>query len=217
MLPRLVLALMLLPAAAGTGVAAGPQAAQGAAIVQRGAGAAAACQSCHGASGEGNAAAGFPRLAGLPARYLGRQLEAFAQGQRRQAVMQPIAQALSATDRAALASYYASLRPPSAPAAAPTPQGSSAAVLASRGRWSDGLPACEQCHAPGGRGVGEDFPPLAAQPAAYLANQLRAWKTGARAPGPMGLMEVIAAKLSDADIDGLAQHFAALPATGGGR
>ncbi|MCS6474378.1 c-type cytochrome, partial [Burkholderia thailandensis] len=42
----------------------------------------AACIGCHGAQGEGNAAAGFPRLAGTNAAYLAAQLAAFADGSR---------------------------------------------------------------------------------------------------------------------------------------
>lgn len=181
-------------------------------IARQGAGAAPACQACHGVAGEGNAAAGFPRLAGLPKGYLRRQLTAFAEGQRANAVMQPIAQALSNHDREAVAAWYAGLRAPAAAPASPAPAAipATAAWLAANGRWSDRLPACDQCHAPGGRGVGEDFPPLAGQPAAYLSRQLHAWQQGIRPPGPMGLMAAVAAKLTDDDIEGLSAHFAAL-------
>lgn len=69
------------------------------AAAKQGAGVAASCQSCHGHAGEGNATAGFPRLAGLSAKYLERQLLAFAEG-RSNAMMMPIAKALrSATAR----------------------------------------------------------------------------------------------------------------------
>ena len=68
-----------------------------------------ACSSCHGAVGEGNAAAGFPRLAGLPAAYLVAQLNLFANGGRRNAVMEPIARQLTAGQRGQLAGFYAGL------------------------------------------------------------------------------------------------------------
>ncbi|SEH68089.1 Cytochrome c553 [Stutzerimonas xanthomarina] len=58
--------------------------------------AAMACITCHGAEGEGMAAAGFPRLAGLPAGYMRKQLGDFASGARANPTMQPIAAALSA-------------------------------------------------------------------------------------------------------------------------
>ena len=195
--------------------------ADGASIAKNGMGAAQACQTCHGVAGEGIAQAGFPRLASLGAPYLQRQLDAFAAGTRVNAVMMPIAKALSAADRTAVSAYYAALPIPATPAtalpaapASPVPSRPTGvgAILATRGRWADTLPACEQCHGPDGRGVGPDFPALAGQSASYLANQLAAWKTGARPPGPMGLMAVVAKKLSDAEVSAVAEHFASLPA-----
>src|SRR5699024_5747688 len=73
-------------------------------------------------------------------------------------------------------------------------------------------PACEQCHGPGGIGVGAHFPPLAGQPAKYLAGQLKAWKQGKRHNDPLALMVHIAKKLNSADIDAVASWFAAQPA-----
>lgn len=197
--------------------------ADGASIAKTGAGATPACQTCHGSAGEGAAQAGFPRLASLGAPYMRRQLDAFADGTRVSAVMMPIANTLSVADRAEVSAYYAALPVPAAPAAAlliapaSTPAAAPAAALvgaalATRGRWADKLPACEQCHGPGGRGVGADFPALAGQSATYLSNQLAAWKAGARPPGPMGLMAVVAKKLSEADVRAVADHYASLPA-----
>lgn len=68
-----------------------------------------ACMTCHGAQGEGTAATGFPRLAGLDAGYVHAQLEAFAVGKRTNAMMTPIAQALNAVERKQLADYYSGL------------------------------------------------------------------------------------------------------------
>ena len=177
----------------------------------------AACIGCHGAQGEGNAAAGFPRLAGTHAAYLSAQLAAFADGSRQNPVMQPLAKLLSAHERDAVSAYFASLPAPAAIAAgtASIDPANAGAWLATRGRWSDGLPACAQCHGAGGLGVGTAFPPLVGQPAAYIAGQLNAWKHGTRAPGPMALMPMIAGKLSDADIDAVAAYYARGGATNG--
>jgi cytochrome c553 len=178
-------------------------------------GGAAACASCHGQRGEGMA--NFPRLAGLGTAYLRSQLEAFASGTRKNPIMQPIAQALSPEQRSQVAAYFSSLpKPKVSPdrtARAPSETG---AWLATRGRWEDSVPACAQCHGPGGMGVGDDFPPLAAQPAAYLAEQLRAWQSGARHPGPLGLMETIARKLSAADIQAVSDYYAGLAGAAAG-
>ena len=72
----------------------------------------AACISCHGAKGEGNAAAGFPRLAGVNAAYLSEQLSAFAGGERQSTIMQPFAKLLSSNGRSAVALYFSSLPVP---------------------------------------------------------------------------------------------------------
>ncbi len=176
-----------------------------------------ACGTCHGAAGEGNPAAAFPRLAGLGSGYLGAQLEAFASGSRANPVMAPIAKALSGEQRRAVAAYYAAL--PSSFARVgvdeaevqPTHVG---AWLANRGRWNDGLPACVACHGSGGAGVSPAFPPLAGQSAAYLAAQLNDWKAGKRGPGPQALMAHVAAKLSASDIENVSQYFGSLRPAG---
>lgn len=175
-----------------------------------------ACQACHGPAGEGNIPAGFPRLAGLGRGYLAEQLASFASGKRQSPVMQPIAAGLSTEQQAALAAWYAALAGPAARAVAaadPLPA-QAGAWLAARGRWPDDIPACSQCHGASGLGVGDSFPPLAGQPAAYLATQLQAWKHGARPPGPQSLMAAIATKLTDADIAAVTDYYAALPADG---
>ena len=57
---------------------------------------------CHGTDGGGDAALGYPRLAGLNAAYIQRQLDDIADGTRKNAMMQPTASALSEDEREAL-------------------------------------------------------------------------------------------------------------------
>lgn len=197
---------------AGAAFAQNAELAQGRQIAAQGAGpAVAACAGCHGTRGEG--AASFPRLGGTGQAYLQAQLDAFAKGSRQNPLMQPIAQGLSPAQRAAVARYFSSLTPPlvAVDAAQPTPA-DRGAWLASRGRWADQLPACAQCHGPGGNGVGADFPPLAGLPAAYITAQLQAWKAGARPAGPLALMGSVAQKLGDADISAVSSYYAGLSA-----
>jgi len=173
------------------------------------------CMACHAADGGGQAAAGFPRLAALPQAYLRKQLDDFANGSRANATMQPVASGLTDAERDAVAAYYSKLAVPhSAPATAPSnPDAQLAQSLATRGRWSKGMPACEQCHGPGGVGVGDHFPPLVGQSALYLSNQLHAWQQGARRNDPLQLMQTVAGKLSEADIAAISAWYAAQPAT----
>lgn len=173
-----------------------------------------ACSACHGADGAGQPAAGFPRLAGLNPAYLQKQLDDLANGTRANAVMKPVATALSPAERKALAEYYSKLPIPASLAKPTTPMppaDSVGARLATRGRWSQQVPGCEQCHAPGGVGVGPNFPPLAGQSATYIANQLNAWKQGTRRNDPLELMQHVSKALSDDDIAAVATWFAAQP------
>ncbi|MBS0536460.1 MAG: c-type cytochrome [Proteobacteria bacterium] len=172
-----------------------------------------ACVACHGEQGEGQPDAGYPRLAGLNAGYIEHQLASFADESRRNDIMAPIARNLGAADREALGSYLASLSPPKAASQEAPDQALIGAgqVLAQRGIWSKGVPACAQCHGTSGLGVGGAFPQLAGQSAVYIANQLTAWKSGGRGNDPMHLMKGIASKLDDKQINAVAAYYASLP------
>lgn len=189
---------------------------RGQTIAQQGNGQGAiACMTCHGLQGEGNMTAAFPRLAGLPAGYLSKQLHDYREGSRQNPVMQPFASALNDEDIRAVASYYESLDGLSLPTAyrAADP-GDAAEWLAKRGDWDSGVPACNQCHGPNGQGVGDSFPPLAGQPVSYLKAQLNAWRSGSsRVNDPNGLMKGIAERLSDEQINLISQYYASLPET----
>ena len=186
-------------------------------LAQHGAPGITACATCHGQAGEGNAAAGYPRLADLPGAYLAAQLAALADGTRQSAVMGPLARALGAAQRSALAAYYASLPVAVAPGNAASAAGVGFdARLALYGRWSDGVPPCVQCHGSAGGGIGSAFPPLTGQPERYLDSQLRAWRAGLRHGDPLELMQGIAQRLSDQDMLAVSGYFAALPASPAG-
>ncbi|PYC44806.1 cytochrome c4 [Pseudomonas soli] len=171
--------------------------------------AAMACLGCHGPDGKGIAAAGFPRLAGLPAGYLSKQLQDFRSGSRKQGVMEPLAKALDDAEIEAISAYLAKLPADTAPdtrrqqiATDPV------ARLAIYGDWSRKIPGCVQCHGPGGSGVGEHFPPLAGQPAGYLVAQLNAWRDGSRSNDPNQLMVDVAKAMTDAEVKAVADYFA---------
>jgi len=171
--------------------------------------AAMACLGCHGPDGKGIAAAGFPRLAGLPAGYLSKQLHDWRTGSRKQPVMEPPAKALTDDEIMAVSSYLASLPGDPAPnlrrqqiANDPTTR------LALYGDWSRQIPGCVQCHGPGGSGVGEHFPPLAGQPASYLVAQLNGWRDGSRSNDPNQLMVGVAKAMTDDEVVAIAEFFA---------
>lgn len=80
-----------------------------------------------------------------------------------------------------------------------------AADLAVRGLAA----TCAACHGTDGRAVDSaEVPGLAGLPAAYLAEQMRGFRSGAR---PATVMQQIAKGYTDAQIDQLAAYFAARP------
>ena len=154
---------------------------RGKVIAMQGNGAGAlACMACHGADGKGNDAAGFPSIAGLNAGYLSKQLHDYASEERKNAIMQPFATALTEDDIQSVTAYYQSLGPmtPNATQQAPAAD-NPGQWLAVRGDWNNDIPACNQCHGPNGMGIGSSFPALAGQHAGYLKSQLNAWRSGA--------------------------------------
>lgn len=179
-----------------------------------------ACVTCHGAQGEGNAASGFPRLAGQPARYLQEQLDSYADGRRQNPIMAPIAKGLGTEERAAVSAYYESLKPPATPPASGTggaPAQSADArkrgeTLYTAGDEALHVQACANCHGPGGAGEPPNYPYLAGQHAGYLASALREFKSGTRTNDPSGQMPQIARQLSDADIDAVTGYLSQMPA-----
>ena len=63
---------------------------------------------------------------------------------------------------------------------------------------------CSDCHGPTGVSVVENFPNLAGQKELYLAMQIKAFRAGKRKNSEMN---IIAKRLSDADIANLAAFF----------
>lgn len=169
-------------------------------------GAANACFTCHGLNGLGNGA-GAPRLAGLDAGYLHRQLDDYANGRRRHAEMAAIARKLTSADRQAVSAYYADL--PITPSVDDTR--SPVPALYVRGDPRRNLAPCADCHGMLGEGGGPGNPPLAGQPASYLAGQLQKWRRSERRNDPMNIMLEISRSLTPDEIRSLAAYGASLP------
>lgn len=171
-----------------------------------------ACIACHGQKGEGNPAAGFPYLAGLPAVYIKNQLHALQKGSRNNAVMKAIASNLSDAEITAVADFYASLKPPKVAKNTDgvTADNSIGAGLAISGKWSAGTPACFKCHGENGTGIAPHFPPIAGQPFTYIKNQLQDWQNGKRRNDPQGLMQAVANSLNQQEIESVAHFLSAL-------
>lgn len=174
------------------------------------AGAGGACISCHGLDGLGDGNR-VPRIAGLDPGYFVRQMDAFANGQRRHPQMTWIADHLDWPSRQKVARYYAQLPVPDAAPVARQSTDCAATRLYHRGDPGRGLASCASCHGDDGGGVGEGNPPLARQPAPYLEDQLRAWAHGERYGDAGNVMTRISRTLTESERAGLAAYSSALP------
>jgi cytochrome c553 len=157
-----------------------------------------ACVTCHGARGEGN---GFdaPRLAGLPAGYLQKQMQDYAAGLRPHEVMQDVARFLDSHERVQVADYYASLPPRALPPASIEAVAAETPALFAA--------ACQQCHGAEGAGTSSG-PPLNAQPAFYLTQQLQDWQVAKRRNDGNHEMLKVAQRLKSEQVRQLSLYLA---------
>lgn len=171
------------------------------------------CAACHAADGNSIGPAN-PKIAGQHAEYLNKQLTDFkAQGGKKAARENPIMAGmvanLSADDMKNLAAYFSGQKLKPA-AAADKDLAAAGQKLWRGGNAQSGIPACAGCHGPTGAGIPAQYPRVAGQFADYLATQLRAFKDGARANDPNGMMRGVAARLSEREIKAVAEYAAGL-------
>lgn len=174
------------------------------------------CSSCHGVDGAGQAAAGFPRIAGLNPAYMEKQLYDYTKKTRNSPIMAPIAGALSGKEIKAVVAYFANMKltPSTSQTSADDKLMKAGKQLAEKGNWSNDVPACFTCHGVGGTGIGDHFPALAGQHASYIEQQIQSWRKGQRHNDPNQLMKGVAMRLSDAEIKAVSAYLASLTLAG---
>lgn len=167
------------------------------------------CARCHGYDGAGRGTGAFPRLSGQSAPYLAESLRAYRSGDRPSGIMQPAAAALTDAAIEALAEHYAGQT------AAPRPPGPAepdpatrrlGETLAAAGDRENNVPPCSGCHGPT---RDPRYPALEGQHAAYIADQLRLWKKGARGDTALSRIMAAAARgLTEEQIRAVSLHYA---------
>lgn len=169
------------------------------------------CASCHGADGN-SVILLFPNLSKQHEVYLKKELHDYqqgAQGKRNDPIMTPVAQRLSQQDVEDIVSYIASF-PGHNDAVQPNllVRGQQ---LYRAGDHATKVPACASCHAPTGEGNAQAvYPALAGQHADYIVQQLKAFQSGQRSNDPHAVMQTIATRLSDADMQAVASFISGL-------
>jgi cytochrome c553 len=165
------------------------------------------CVACHGEQGVSRAPE-YPNLAGQTGAAIYKQLNDYRTGSRTHPLMTDIAKALDEATLADIAAYYAA-QPKRNPNPATLAESPAAIVrLVELGDPSRNIPPCASCHRPGSGGPIET-PILSEQGKDYVVLQLKEYAAGNRRNDVYGRMRAIAAKLTPAEIDGLAVYYRA--------
>jgi cytochrome c553 len=165
-----------------------------------------ACVSCHGAAGNSTIVQN-PKLAGQHEAYVYKQLVNFKGAERNNAVMTPIAKALTDEDMKNIAAYLnAQAQKPGAAKNKETIDLGKSIYRA--GIAEKNVPACAGCHSPNGAGIPAQFARVGGQHQEYTAAQLTNFRSGARKNSPQ--MVTIAKRLSDDEIQAVADYVAGL-------
>ena len=171
------------------------------------------CAACHAADGNSQIPVN-PKLAGQIPEYLYKQLTDFKaaagkKAERENPVMAGMVANLSPEDMHNLAAYFAGQK--ATPGAA---KSKDLVALGQRiyrgGISSEGIAACASCNGPNGAGMPAQYPRLSGQHAEYVGAQLKAFRSGARANDINATMRGVAGRLSDREIDAVADYIAGL-------
>jgi cytochrome c553 len=171
------------------------------------------CIACHGPDGNSPTAAN-PKLAGQHAGYLFKQMKNFKAGpdgksERVNAIMNGMIAPYSEDQMKDLAAYFSSQKQVGGEA-----RNRETLELGKKlyraGNASKGLPACAACHGPTGAGLPVQFPRIAGQFQEYMEAQLKAFRNGERANDPNKMMQMVAIKMTDAEIRAVTDYIAGL-------
>lgn len=165
------------------------------------------CIACHGADGNSPAPA-FPKLAGLQAEYIAKQMYEYLDGKRTNEMMAPVLEQLKPADIEPLAAWFASQK------AAPGKVVDSKLAEAGQklfvdGNPDSGVPACMGCHLENGLG-NPRYPRIAGQYQEYTLQQMLQFKSGARSNDRGRVMRTIASRMTEEEMKAVAEYIAGL-------
>jgi cytochrome c553 len=171
------------------------------------------CIACHGPDGNSPTAAN-PKLAGQHAGYLFKQMKNFkadanGKSERVNAIMNGMIAPYSEEQMKDLAAYFSSQKQTGGEA-----KNRETLELGKKlyraGNASKGLPACAACHGPTGAGLPVQYPRIAGQFQEYTEAQLKAFRNSERANDPNSMMQMVAIKMTDAEVRAVADYIAGL-------
>jgi cytochrome c553 len=166
------------------------------------------CQGCHGTDGISFEPL-VPSLAGQYGKYIEKQIRNYQAGTRSHQIMNAMAGTIETEqDRADIAAFFASQ---------PKMKGSGAGNdlgkdLFLHGDISRTVVGCINCHGVRGKGLTpktSTFPVIGGQNKGYIQRQLTLFRDGIRTNSPSGVMNKIAKKLTNEEIEALAEYASA--------
>jgi len=167
------------------------------------------CAGCHGADGNSGINPLWPKLAGQHPSYIAKQISDFKAGKRSDETMSPMAATIVDEDIQHIAAFYASQAASVGEAAADKVQLGQSLYRA--GNAKNGVSACIACHGPQGTGNPlANFPRIGGQTGDYVAKALKDFRAGKRANDASGMMRDVASRMSDAEIEAVAQYVQGL-------
>ncbi len=166
------------------------------------------CQGCHGEEGI-SVEPQIPKLAGQYAGYIEKQVHDFQTGLRSNPIMNGMAATVDDADLPDIAAYFASRN---------KMKGDNSTNALGKKLFLNGdmtrmMVACINCHGVNGKGKTPDnfvFPVIGGQQKEYLRGQLTNFRQGDRANSPGGVMNIITQKLTDSEIQALAEYISGL-------
>jgi len=168
------------------------------------------CTGCHGEKGMSTETM-IPHLAGQYSLYISKNLRNFQSGVRVHQIMSAIAATINDVDLNDISAYFASQKKMHGNGALPNSEVGKNIFL--YGDMNRMIVSCVNCHGVNGKGktpTNQVFPVIGGQQAGYLRGQLINWRKGERINSPGGVMNIIAQKLTDAEIDSLANYISGL-------
>lgn len=166
------------------------------------------CQGCHGE--EGISLDGMtPKLAGQNGTYIAKQLRNYQSGIRTHQIMSEIAPTVNDADLDDIAAYFENSK---------KMQGNGSTNKLGKNLYLQGdmsrmIVACVNCHGVNGEGktnATSIFPVIGGQHKEYLLGQFNSFRNGERQNSPGGVMNIMLQRLTDAELEALADYVAGL-------
>ncbi|MDX8386046.1 MAG: c-type cytochrome [Gallionella sp.] len=170
---------------------------------------AALCMGCHGVTGNSMDQL-IPKLAGQYGKYIAKQVRNYQASIRTHQIMGAIAASVSDEDLADMSAYFGTQTMMKGDAPSNNQVGKN---LFENGDMSRMQVPCNNCHGATGKGQNPRnsvFPVIGGQHKGYLLGQLRNFKKGTRNNSPGGVMNIMVQRLSDAELEALADYVSGL-------